>query len=160
MGRARLVPLAVVLALLSGCEDPDDGAARLDAAVPVVDREGESLGEALSETLGGTSETGPTEYDLCISSPTEGLRYHARWRIRDADPTPTLAAVTRAAAEAGWEVGDTSPAEGQLSESAALSRAGIDTRISIDDGVIGWRSQSGCIRVTPEEASKRVGPAS
>ncbi|SDS84972.1 hypothetical protein SAMN04488570_2855 [Nocardioides scoriae] len=144
----------------SGLGDPDEGAARLQAQRPQVDRAGASLGKALAEKLGGTTETGPMQYDLCSSAPVEGLSYYAQWRIRDPEPAPTLDAATAAAKAAGWKIGDTSPAEGQLPESVAMTSNGLNAQLSVDDGVVGWSVATRCIRVTPEEANKSVGPAS
>ncbi|QIK66156.1 hypothetical protein G7072_07195 [Nocardioides sp. HDW12B] len=143
-----------------GDQDPEHGAARLQQAEPEVDRAGDALGEALSDALGGTVEAGSTQYDVCSSAPVEGLSYYARWALRKPDARPSLDRVTEAATEAGWEVGETSDAEGFIPASVSVSRDDVEVRLSVDEDVLVWSATTDCIRVTPEEASERAGPAS
>lgn len=155
----RAAALLLTAIALGACgDDPDDGAARLEEVGTDVDRAGTALGDALTDTFGGSTETGPTDYSLCSSAPVEGLSYLAQWRIRDADRVPDLDLATEVVTESGWETEDVSPAQGQLPATTFLSRDDVRARLSVDDGTIGWEVESSCIRVTSEEVQRRAAP--
>ena len=142
-----------------GGQDPEDGAAVLQQERPDVDRAGDALGQALSDALGGTAEVAATQYDVCSSAPVEGLSYSARWALPNPDSPPTLDQAAQAASDAGWEIGETSEAEGFIPEKVYLSLDGAEARLSVDDGEIVWSVATDCIRVTEDVSAEIVGPA-